>query len=178
MAIYPRLSIANENVQNPRISTVPLNGYSKRTNVTERHDTSLSRSSLYYRHFSRRWFVVCIGLRALHVNSRTKIPRIYVCSDIYPVSDNLCIFGVSCAFLNFWMLRALRAFCLLSRIIRIFHIFAYLRLLRTHETRGADVSSFFSRLVLRYFIVQVVSRSLPRSFRVNSTFQLNVTIAT
>lgn len=112
------------------------------------------------------------------MNSRTKIPRIYVCGNICPVSDNLCIFGVSCAFLNFWMLRALRAFCLLSRIIRIFHIVAYLRLLRTHETRGADFSSFFSRLVLRYFIVQVVSRSLPRSFRVNSTFQLNVTIAT
>lgn len=135
VAIYPRLSIANENVQNPRISTVPLNGYSRLRNVTECHDTTLSRSNLYHHHFSRRLFVICIESRAFHVNARTKIPRIYVCRNIYPVLDNLCIFACR---VHFWILRALCAFCPLSHVICILHIFAYFRLLPTHETRRAD----------------------------------------
>lgn len=178
VAIYRRLSIANENVQNPRISAVPLNGYWKRRNVTECHDTTLSRSNLYYRHFSRRWFVICIGLRAFHVSSRTKIPRIDVCRNIYPVLDNSCIFacrvhlwifGCHALFVHFLYFRVLFAFCIFLHI-SVSHERTKLVALIFH--------CFFPRLVLRCFIVQVVSRSLPRSFRVNSTFQLNVTVAT
>lgn len=110
VAIYPRLSIANENVQNPRISTVPLNGFSSRRNVTECHDTTLSRSNLYHHHFSRRLFVICIESRAFHVNAWTKIPRIYVCRNIYPVLDNLCIF------VHFVHFRMLFAFCIFLHI--------------------------------------------------------------
>lgn len=180
VAIYRRLSIANENVQNPRTSTVPLNGYSKRRNVTECHDTALSRSNLYYHHFSRRWFVVCIGLRAFHVNSRTKIPRIYVCRSIYPVSDNyLCIFACR---VRFWVFRCYALFVhfVCFRVLFAFSIFLHIYVSHEHTKLVALIFpfSFFSRLVLRYFIVRVVSRSLPRSFRVNSTFQLNVSIAT